>query len=152
MSVANPAVSSRRPRLWACAVVFPKLKTSTKWTGVANTSYPLSRLFQFMTLWRKRKSKNEGDPKMDIKPLRDRVVVRPVVRRLSDILYVPNSEKFNEGTVVAVGPKVRDAQVGDFVKYGNGTYLDWPVHEVDGQDYQIIQEADIAMIVEAENG
>jgi co-chaperonin GroES (HSP10) len=103
-----------------------------------------------MSLWRKRK-KEEGR-KMDIKPLRDRVVVRPVVRRLSDILYVPNSEKFNEGTVVAVGPKVRDAQVGDFVKYGNGTYLDWPVHEVDGQDYQIIQEADIAMIVEAENG
>jgi co-chaperonin GroES (HSP10) len=89
---------------------------------------------------------------MDIKPLRDRVVVRPNVRRLSDILYVPNNEKFNEGTVVAVGPQVRDTRVGDFVKYGNGSYLDWPVHEFDGQDYQIIQEADIAMIVEAENG
>ena len=150
MSVANPAVSLRRLRLWACAVVFPKLKISTKWTGVANTSYLLSR--RCLSLWRKWNLKKEGDPKMDIKPLRDRVVVRPNVRRLSDILYVPNNEKFNEGTVVAIGPQVRDARVGDFVKYGNGTYLDWPVHEVDGQDYQIIQEADIAMIVEAENG
>jgi co-chaperonin GroES (HSP10) len=83
-----------------------------------------------------------------LKPLRDRIVVKPEVRRLSDILYVPNKEPFNEGTVVAVGPAVRDTKVGDFVKYGNGSYLDWPIHEFEGQDYQIIQEADVAMIVE----
>jgi co-chaperonin GroES (HSP10) len=54
----------------------------------------------------------------------------------------------NEGTIVAVGSKVHQAKVGDFIKYGNGTYLDWPVHEFGGQDYQIIQEADICAIVE----
>jgi len=86
-----------------------------------------------------------------IKPLKDRVVVQPRVRKLSDIIFTINSEKMNEGTVVAIGPNVRDAQVGDFVKYGNGTYLDWPVHEFDGQDYQIIQEADIACIVEEDH-
>lgn len=83
-----------------------------------------------------------------IRPLRDRVVVQPRVRQLSEIISVTNNEKFNEGTIVAVGPNVRDAKVGDWIKYGNGTYLDWPVHTIDGQDYQIIQEADICLILE----
>ena len=86
-----------------------------------------------------------------IRPLRDRVVVQPRVRQLSEIISVTNNEKFNEGTIVAVGPTVRDAKVGDWIKYGNGTYLDWPVHTIDGQDYQIIQEADICVVVEEEN-
>jgi co-chaperonin GroES (HSP10) len=82
------------------------------------------------------------------KPLNNRVLVRPTVRNLSDIIYVNNKEPFNEGTIVAVGPKVLEAKVGDFVKYGNGDYLNWPTHKVDGQDYQIIQEADICAVVE----
>lgn len=88
---------------------------------------------------------------MPIRPLRDRVVVKPRVRKLSEIIAITNNEKFNEGTIVAVGPNVRDAKVGDFIKYGNGTYLDWPVHEDEGQDYQIIQEADICVVLEEEN-
>jgi co-chaperonin GroES (HSP10) len=92
----------------------------------------------------------EGSPKMScpIRPLRNRVVVQPRVRKLSDIIFTINSEKLNEGTIVAVGPDVHDARVGDFIKYGNGTYLDWPVQEFDGQDYQIIQEADICVVVD----
>lgn len=86
-----------------------------------------------------------------IKPLKDRVVVQPRVRKLSDIIFTINSEKMNEGTIVAIGPNVTEAKVGDFIKYGNGTYLDWPVHEFDGQDYQIIQEADICLIVEEDH-
>jgi co-chaperonin GroES (HSP10) len=86
-----------------------------------------------------------------IRPLRDRVVVKPRVRKLSDIIAVVNNEKFNEGTIVAVGPDVYEAKVGDWIKYGNGTYLDWPIQEFDGQDYQIIQEADICVVVEEEN-
>jgi co-chaperonin GroES (HSP10) len=82
------------------------------------------------------------------KPLNDRVVIRPKTRHLSDIIYINNKEPFNEGTIVAVGPKVMEAQVGDFVKYGNGDYLNWPVHRVDDQDYQIIQEADICAVVQ----
>ena len=84
-----------------------------------------------------------------IKPLRDRVVVKPQVRNISEIIYVNNKEPFNEGTVVAVGPDVDQTTVGDFIKYGNGDYLNWPVHRIDGQDYQIIQEADICAVVEA---
>jgi len=84
-----------------------------------------------------------------IKPLRDRVVVQPRVRKMSDIILVNNKEPFNEGTVVAIGPLVKQTAVGDFIKYGNGDYLNWPVHNIDGQDYQIIQENDICAVVEA---
>ena len=84
-----------------------------------------------------------------LKPLRDRVVVRPQVRHISDIIYIDNKEPFYDGTIVAIGSDVEDVQVGDFIKYGNGDYLKWPTHKIDGQDYQIIQEADICAVVEA---
>ena len=83
-----------------------------------------------------------------LKPLRDRVIVRPKARKISEIIFVNNQEPFNEGTIIAIGPDVLEAKPGDFIKYGNGDYLKWPVHTIDGQDYQIIQEADIACIVE----
>lgn len=83
-------------------------------------------------------------------PLRDRLVVKPQARSLSDIIVVNNKEPFNEGTVVAVGPDVDQVQVGDFIKYGNGDYLNWPTHKFEGQDYQIIQEADVCAVVELE--
>lgn len=82
------------------------------------------------------------------RPLNDRVVVRPKVRQLSAIIIVDNKEPFNEGTVVAIGPNVFETQVGDFIKYGNGDYLNWPTQRLDGQDYQIIQEADICAVVD----
>jgi len=85
---------------------------------------------------------------MQITPLRDRVLVKPIVRSLSDVLIVENKEKFNEGTIVAVGPDVYDVKVGECIKYGNGTYLDWPVHKIDGEDHQLIQEGDVACVVE----
>jgi len=50
---------------------------------------------------------------------------------LSEILIVNNKEPFNEGTVEAVGPEVTDVKVGDFIKYGNGDYLNWPTHKID---------------------
>jgi co-chaperonin GroES (HSP10) len=83
-----------------------------------------------------------------LKPLKNKVVVKPQVRKISDIIFINNKEPFNEGTIVAIGSKVLDAKVGDFIKYGNGDYLNWPTHAIDGQDYQIIQEADICAIVE----
>lgn len=85
---------------------------------------------------------------MEITPLHDRVLVKPIVRSLSDVLIVKNTEKFNEGNVVAIGPKVGDVKIGERIKYGNGTYLDWPVYKIDGEDYQLIQEGDVACVVE----
>jgi co-chaperonin GroES (HSP10) len=85
-----------------------------------------------------------------LKPLRDRIVVQPKVRQLSDILVINNKEPFNEGIIVAIGPDVTECAVGDFVKYGNGDYLNWPTHRIKDQDYQIIQEADVCAVVENE--
>ena len=59
------------------------------------------------------------------------------------------------GTVVSVGPGKRDkrgnvkpldAQPGDSIRYGNGDYLKWPTVNLKGEEYQIIQEADICWI------
>jgi len=38
------------------------------------------------------------------KPLGDKIIVRPDVRVLSDVIFVDNKEAQNMGTVVAVGP------------------------------------------------
>ena len=85
-----------------------------------------------------------------LKPLRDLVIVRPTARKLSDVIFVNNQEPFNEGTIIAIGPDVLEAKPGDFIKYGNGTYLDWPVFHIDGQDLQLIQEGDVACVLENE--
>jgi co-chaperonin GroES (HSP10) len=85
---------------------------------------------------------------MVITPLHDRVLVKPIVRSLSDVLIVKNTEKFNEGTIVAIGPDVHDVKVGEQIKYGNGTYLDWPLHKINGEDHQLIQEGDVACVVD----
>ena len=49
---------------------------------------------------------------------------------------------------MAIGPDVTDVKIGDFIKYGNGTYLDWPVHKIDGEDHQLIMEGDVACVIE----
>jgi chaperonin GroES len=68
-------------------------------------------------------------------------------------LIVENREPFNRGTVIAIGPGKRskrgairplDIKVGDRIRYGNGSYLDWPIMMDDsGIKYQVIQEADV---------
>lgn len=83
-----------------------------------------------------------------IKPLNDRIAVKPVARNLSDVIFVNNTEAFNEGTVFAIGPKVDQVKPGDVIKYGNGEYLNWPVHEINGEKFQLIQEADVCAVIE----
>lgn len=90
-----------------------------------------------------------------LKMLRDRILVQPIVRQLSAVLVVKNTERTNLGTVVAVGPgkevKGRihplDVKVGDTVRYGEFTF---PVYREGGVTYQILQEADVAAVVEPE--
>jgi co-chaperonin GroES (HSP10) len=84
-----------------------------------------------------------------LRPMRNKLVVKPQARKVSDIIFVSNKEPFNEGTIVAIGTEVLEAKIGDFIKYGNGDYLNWPTHTIDGQDFQIISEKDICAIVEA---
>lgn len=88
-------------------------------------------------------------------PTQDRVLVKPSIQQLSSVIFVDNKEKYNTGEIIAVGPgkvdnkgrrKPLDAKPGDKIRYGNGTYLDWPIIEFEGEKYQIIQEADICWI------
>ncbi|MFQ6115244.1 MAG: co-chaperone GroES [bacterium] len=94
---------------------------------------------------------------MKIKPLADRVVVRPLEaeEQKQGGIIIPDTakEKPQEGEVVAVGPgKVNEAgnkvamevKKGDRVLYGkySGTEV-----TVDGEDYLIMRESDILAIV-----
>ncbi|MCC7429938.1 co-chaperone GroES [bacterium] len=93
---------------------------------------------------------------MNIKPLADRVLVKPIeaAEKTKGGLYLPDTakEKPQEGEVMAVGAgKYDDGQlikpevkVGDKVLYGkySGTEV-----KVEGQDYLIIRESDILAIV-----
>lgn len=94
---------------------------------------------------------------MNIKPLADRVVVKPLELTEAKVgsIYIPDTakEKPQEGQVVAVGPgKISDSgekvamevKVGDKVLYGkySGTEV-----TVDGVDYLIMRESDILAII-----
>lgn len=94
---------------------------------------------------------------MAIKPLADRVVVKPseAEEKTSGGIILPDTakEKPQEGTVVAVGPgKVSEngtkvameVKVGDKVLYGkySGTEI-----TIDGVEHLIMRESDILAIV-----
>ena len=87
-----------------------------------------------------------------IKPLADRVVVKPLEAQEKTIsgIIIPDSakEKPQRGTVVAAGPGTKDekmeVKVGDVVLYGkySGTEI-----SLDGKDYLIMKQTDILAIV-----
>lgn len=94
---------------------------------------------------------------MAIKPLADRVLVKPLVsnEKTAGGIYLPDTakEKPQEGTVIAVGPgKVSDdgkkitmeVKVGDRVLYGkySGTEV-----MIDGEENLIMRESDIFAIL-----
>jgi chaperonin GroES len=94
---------------------------------------------------------------MNIKPLADRVVVKPLETEEAKVgsIYIPDTakEKPQQGEVVAVGPgkisengqKVpMEVKVGQKVLYGkySGTEV-----TVDSKDYLIMRESDIFAII-----
>ncbi|MBI5645844.1 MAG: co-chaperone GroES [Ignavibacteriae bacterium] len=94
---------------------------------------------------------------MKLKPLADRVVVRPLEaeEKTAGGLYIPDTakEKPMQGEIMAVGPgKVGDdgkniameVKVGDKVLYGkySGTEV-----RIDSEDYLIMRESDIFAII-----
>lgn len=112
-----------------------------------------------------------------IKPLGDRIFVRPLPAITSSLLYVVHQSKALRGVVVAVGPGYRlkriyknsrgeavksgetgrvrpcDVKVGDVVELGGkeiGGYS-FPKINIGNVEHVIAQEADIAMIVEHED-
>lgn len=89
---------------------------------------------------------------MNIKPLADRVLVKPMPAEQKTIsgIIIPDSakEKPLQGTVLAVGGGTKDEDiivaVGDNVLYGKfaGTELDW-----EGEKYLIMRQSDILAII-----
>jgi chaperonin GroES len=94
---------------------------------------------------------------VQVKPLADRVVVKPLdeSEQMRGGLYIPDTakEKPSQGEVIAVGPgKLSDegarleldVKVGDKVLYGkySGTEV-----TLDGEEYLILRESDILAIV-----
>ncbi len=93
---------------------------------------------------------------MNIKPLADRVIVKPMEKEtMKGGIIIPDTakEKPQQGTIVAVGPgSVSDngervapeVKKGDTVLYGkySGTEVN-----VDGVDYLILRESDVLAIL-----
>lgn len=95
--------------------------------------------------------------KTDVKPLADRVVVKPLdeAEQMRGGLYIPDTakEKPSQGEIVAVGPGKlsdegtrleMDVSVGDKVLYGKYSGTDVTL---DGEEYLILRESDILAIV-----
>lgn len=95
---------------------------------------------------------------MNLRPLGDRMVVKPVEQEevTSSGIYLPETakEKPQQGNVIAVGPGARDedgdrikmdVSVGDVVLYAkySGTTI-----KLDGTEYLILKETDVLAIVE----
>ncbi len=94
---------------------------------------------------------------MNIKPLADRVVVKPLEEeeKKQGGIIIPDTakEKPQKGEIVAVGPGKVDengkripmeVKVGDKVLFGKyaGTEV-----EIDGQEYLIMRESDILAVI-----
>ena len=91
-----------------------------------------------------------------LRPLRDRILVKPIERRASELIQAIHNELPTEGIVVAVGPGKfikgkripLESKVGDHIKFGEGDYLKFPEHWEGNQRYLVLQEADIACVVD----
>ena len=94
---------------------------------------------------------------VQVKPLADRVVVKPLdeSEQMRGGLYIPDTakEKPSQGEVVAAGPGKlsdegtrleMDVKVGDKVLYGKYSGTDVTL---DGEEYLILRESDILAIV-----
>jgi len=95
---------------------------------------------------------------MKLKPLADKIVVKPDVRELSSVIIVENKEVENMGTVVAVGPGKKlsggrredmPIQVGARVRFGTMNddrgeeYLKYFPYFEDGVKYLVMSWQDI---------
>jgi chaperonin GroES len=102
---------------------------------------------------------------MKLKPMGDKIVVKPDVRELSSVIIVTNKEVENMGTVIAVGPGKKlpngrredmPIEVGARIRFGTMNddpgeeYLKYFKYEEDGTKYLVMSWQDVCF-VEAEN-
>jgi chaperonin GroES len=92
---------------------------------------------------------------MNLKPLGDKIVVKPIERVKSSVIAVVMHEKDNMGTVMAVGPGKKNDKgrrepmpisVGSFVRFGhmgNDEYLKYQEYFEDNERYLIMSWQDV---------
>jgi chaperonin GroES len=97
---------------------------------------------------------------MNLKPLGDKIVVKPIPRVKSNIIEVIMDEKDNMGTVVAVGSGKKLAngkrepmpiEVGSFIRFGhmgNDEYLKYQEYFENNERYLIMSWQDVCFIQE----
>ena len=100
---------------------------------------------------------------MKLKPLLDKIVVKPDVRVLSKILIVNNKEVENMGTVIAVGPGKKllngrredmPVEVGARIRFGTMNedrgeeYLKYFKYEENGTKYLVMSWQDVCFVEE----
>ena len=96
-----------------------------------------------------------------LKPLGDKIVVRPDKRILSSTIIVNNKEVDNMGTVVAVGSGKRikgrreamPVQIGDYVRFGTmggDEYLKYQEYFTSDERYLIMSWQDVCFITDRE--
>lgn len=87
---------------------------------------------------------------MNLRPLKDRIVVEPLERVKSEVLQVIMAEKDNMGVVVAAGPDAaKHLKEGEFVRYGTmgkDEYLKYQEYFVDGKRYLIMSWKDVCFV------
>jgi co-chaperonin GroES (HSP10) len=101
-----------------------------------------------------------------LRPLADKIVVKPDVRELSSVIFIENKEQPNMGTVVAVGPGKKlpngrresmPVEVGARIRFGTMNddpgeeYLKYFPYEEDGVKYLVMSWADVCWVDEVEN-
>jgi co-chaperonin GroES (HSP10) len=102
-----------------------------------------------------------ADTDFILKPLGDKIIVRPDKRILSSVIIVDNKEVDNMGTVIAVGPgkKVKGrreampVEVGDYVRFGtmgNDEYLKYQEYFTNNERYLIMSWQDVCFVTDKE--
>ena len=87
---------------------------------------------------------------MNLRPLKDKIVVEPLERVKSDILQVVMDEKDNMDTIVAAGPEAqKHVKDGDFIRFGTmgrDEYLKYQEYFVEGKRYLIMSWKDVCFV------
>lgn len=100
---------------------------------------------------------------MRLKPMADKIVVKPDVRELSSIIIVDNKEVENMGTVIAVGPgkklpngrrETMPVEVGARIRFGTMNddkgeeYLKYFKYQENGEKYLVMSWQDVCFVEE----
>jgi co-chaperonin GroES (HSP10) len=87
---------------------------------------------------------------MNLRPLRDRIVIEPIERVKSEVIQVVMTERDNMGTVIAVGPEAqKHLKEGEFIRYGtmgNDEYLKYQEYFEDNKRYLIMSWKDVCFV------